>query len=557
MLEWIVSSSLLIAVVMAIRYICLGRISPAMQYALWGLVLIRLLLPFTVGESAISIENALRTGGGYAVSEPAAPTGFAYDAQPSEELPPTGGTAVAEDITPLLPYLWLTGTAALTLWFAAVNFSMYLRLRRDRVLFDTAGRLPVYIAENIDSPCIFGILRPAVYVTPVVAEDERTYFHAISHELAHYRHFDHIWALLRCAVLAMHWYNPLVWWAAIVSRRDAELFADDAVLRRIGDENRADYGRTLLSIASGSLHRSSILRCGTGMSIGGKSMKERIVMIAGQRKRAFVLAMAVLLTVLITAGCAFTGAPKERLDMDRGVFVTINAEDVYGLGMNMENSGGGVSHADGSSFKPGERIKLDNDDMGAGMQRFELTAYDQNEQIITRGKFNVMFTEDTRCEIELNENLKFELKVIDPPVPEQGEAEAAEEFRDDKATAFDLISKLVDGEPVDGTLLLCCVSALDPSDWAALEQRYADTDWWSPVWSTLNSASIGTDQRLRDEHMMRIFLSSDGAYSEGVAELIARQADADPAAFSAALSGLESPQREQIEKTLSITAEAE
>ena len=124
MLEWIVSSSLLIAVVMAIRYICLGRISPAMQYALWGLVLIRLLLPFTVGESAISIENALRTGGGYAVSERAAPTGFASDAQPSEELPPTGGTAVAEDITPLLPYLWLTGTTALTLWFAAVNFSV-------------------------------------------------------------------------------------------------------------------------------------------------------------------------------------------------------------------------------------------------------------------------------------------------------------------------------------------------------------------------------------------------------------------------------------------------
>ena len=556
--EWIISSCILAAAVIAIRYICLGRLSPAVQYALWGLVLVRLLIPFSIGESSISIANALYSDSNYSESENPPPRDYDDVEAPQAEALPAEVSDTTPDRTPLLMSLWLMGAAAAALWFAVINITMYVKLLRSRTLLEyvrVEEGLPVYLAEDITSPCVFGIFRPAIYVTKAVAEDEKAFSYALSHELAHYRHLDHIWALLRCAALVLHWYNPLVWWAAVLSRRDAELFADDTVLKRLGDDSRVDYGRTLLGIASKNARPYDMLRCATTMSAGGKGMKERIVMIAEGRKRAVLLTAVIILVAVFAAGCAFTGAEHEKIDMDRGVFVTVNAGDVYGIDWYGENSGGGVVNADGSSIVPGERLKMDIDGLDAGMQRFTLSAIDKNEHMIARGQFNIMFTDDTRCEIELTEDLKFVLKEVEPPAPRQGEAEAAEETRDDRAAAKDMVARLVAGESVDSSELLSCAASLENSDWGEFEGKYSDTEWWGPLMRALDSASIGDDQRLRDEYMIRVFLSSDGAYSEGIGVLLAKQEDTDPDAFSAALSGFDSAQQRSILNALSITRE--
>src|SRR5699024_6588497 len=129
----------------------------------------------------------------------------------------------------------------------------------------------VYVTGAIQSPCLFGVPFPAIYIPAAVAEDEQALRHVLAHEQAHRRHADHLWTALRGLCLVLHWYNPLVWRAAVLSRRDGELACDEAAVRMLGESQRAAYGRTLVGLAE---QHSGLLRCATSMS--GSDLKERI-----------------------------------------------------------------------------------------------------------------------------------------------------------------------------------------------------------------------------------------------------------------------------------------
>lgn len=117
--------------------------------------------------------------------------------------------------------VWSCGAAAVGVCLAASNAVFYLRLRRARSRFECAGcQLPVYIVEKLRTPCLFGVPLAAIYITPGIALDETTLRHVVAHENAHYRHRDNFWALFRGICLCLHWYNPLVWLAAILSMRE-------------------------------------------------------------------------------------------------------------------------------------------------------------------------------------------------------------------------------------------------------------------------------------------------------------------------------------------------
>ena len=110
----------------------------------------------------------------------------------------------------------------------------------------TEGRPELRLTRTALSPCLFGFFRPVIYLTEECAQDMQLLHHCAEHEYTHYLHRDHIWALLRGVCLALHWFDPLVWWAAALSRTDAELFCDEATIRRLGEDARADYGRSLI-----------------------------------------------------------------------------------------------------------------------------------------------------------------------------------------------------------------------------------------------------------------------------------------------------------------------
>lgn len=342
MLEWIISSSVLIAVVIALRFALKGKISLRLQYALWALVLVRLIIPFSFGSSSFSVMNSVEQSTVYqttskVVTTVQVPSDIIRDSELTiEEAQQVGqGTlhrvegypvesgrenlhtysfqdSLKEVGTRVLRIVWICGMVVTGLWFAGSNLILSDKLRKSRSGYSYENcTLPVYTSDAVDTPCLFGLFRPAVYLTSEAASDEATTRHAVEHELTHYVHKDHIWAILRGVCLAVHWYNPLVWWAAILSRNDAELACDEATIRRLGESERAAYGRTLIGLTCEK--RSALLNTATTMTGSGKSIKERIALIAKKPKMAAYTLVAVILIAAIAVGCTFTGA-KDPVD---------------------------------------------------------------------------------------------------------------------------------------------------------------------------------------------------------------------------------------------------
>ena len=167
------------------------------------------------------------------------------------------------------------------------------------------GPLPVYVAEALPSPCLFGLFRPAVYITPSAAADPAVLRHVLAHEYTHFRHGDHIWNVLRGAALAVHWWNPLVWLAAALSRRDCELACDEGTLKRLGEEERFAYGRTLLTLVTAQTRPAGLLSCATTMTGNGRTVARRVKRIARAPKRWLWAAIAAVLLAALAAACAF------------------------------------------------------------------------------------------------------------------------------------------------------------------------------------------------------------------------------------------------------------
>lgn len=328
LLEWAATSVFLILAVLLLRAALGRRISASLRYALWGLVLLRLLVPVQLFTSPVVGTQVLagpRPGQTQAAGPalPAAPEGAA-----SRE-PETGGTPgaapafpdapkvpAAPDPAALLPWLgwaWLAGGVAAGAVLLAANLRFAASLRRRRVpLEGTDCPLPVYLAEGLPSPCLFGLFRPAVYVAPETAADPAALRHVIAHEHTHFRHLDHIWNLLRCVALAVHWWDPLVWLAAGLSRRDGELACDEGALKRLGDGERSGYGNTLLSLVTAKPGPGELLRCATTMAGDKKSLTERVKRIAYASRPAVWAAVLAVSVALLAVACAFSRVQAEE-----------------------------------------------------------------------------------------------------------------------------------------------------------------------------------------------------------------------------------------------------
>ncbi len=333
MIAWIITSSVLIAVVLGLRFLFQGKISCRLQYAIWGLVLLKLLLPFSLFDSPFSIMHA--------VSDSSISDRQVY-VLPISEQPVTetsgitvgnnatltdtnsfGHAVLSEDGTTItryveilsvgqiLTFIWLGGGIAVGLWFVGTNVQFYRRLRKMRQVYPASGsKLPVYVSDHIASPCLFGLLHPAVYLTHKAVDSEENTRYALAHELCHFRHGDHIWSILRCLCLATWWWNPLVWAAAIFSREDSELACDESVIKQIGQENRIAYGRTLVDMIALKKAPIGLMCAATTMASGKRGLKERLNMIIKSPKTVIPALAAVLLIVTLSAGCTFTGAGK-------------------------------------------------------------------------------------------------------------------------------------------------------------------------------------------------------------------------------------------------------
>lgn len=337
MTEWIVTSTVLAALVIAARYALRGKISLRLQYGLWLLVLARLLIPVSFGGTSVSVANVAAptrplerisqtvvayVGGetpDLAISEPdpSLPEAeqeaqyeenkAAWQAEMDAYRAATGGKPVS--VGDVLLGIWIGGGAVLTALLVFSNLRFGRALRRSRTALEADGvRLPVYVTTAADTPCLFGLFRPVIYVTPEAAANPSALAFTLAHEETHYRHGDHIWSALRCAALVLHWYNPLVWWAAALSKRDGELSCDEATVARLGEARRAAYGRTLIDLTCQKPNQ--LLVTATTMTGSAGTIKERIQLLVKRPKTTLGIALLVALLAAVAVGCTFTGAAE-------------------------------------------------------------------------------------------------------------------------------------------------------------------------------------------------------------------------------------------------------
>ena len=353
MTNWIITSSVLILIFVAARRLLKGHISPLLQYGLWLIVLARLIIPVNSIQSPISILNAIPAAPAAVVSEtsdttetientettsvlPAAVTTTPYTEVVISDAPENTTSLPAQSSLPSLSFvlgtLWLTGMTGILIYAAIRNARLARFLHRTRRPFADG----VYVAPALPSSCLFGVIRPTVYITEAVAADPQALQHVLAHEQAHRRHGDHIWNLLRIGTLALHWYNPLVWWACALSKRDAEMAADTSAIATLAPEERFSYGETLLNMLDCAAARDTWFSCSTTMITTKRALRERIEAIVKNAHTALSMAALVLLMAIAVIGCTFTGAEEEAL-------TSVKSPTPYGDHDIVENVVGWVS----------------------------------------------------------------------------------------------------------------------------------------------------------------------------------------------------------------------
>ena len=302
-----ISASWLILAVLVLRVV-LKKAPKWVMPLLWGVVALRLVCLFSI-ESALSLIPSAETIPSEIVTETREPVLYeqaTLDIVTNPTLPSAAEVPVgvsrqqAQVDFNIYSVLWLAGMAAL-LVHALVSAGKLKRKLATAILL----RDNIYESEFVDSPFVFGVVKPNIYLP--MHMDEGTAAYVIAHECAHLARRDHWWKVLGYLVLALHWFNPLVWVAYILFCRDIELACDEKVVKGLDGAARADYSQALLSCAA---PKRAVAAC--PLAFGEGNIKTRVKSALHYKKPAFWVAAAAVLAVVIVAVCFLTNPKSER-----------------------------------------------------------------------------------------------------------------------------------------------------------------------------------------------------------------------------------------------------
>ena len=302
-----ISASWLVLAVLALRLV--SKRSPKwMNVLLWGIVALRLVLPFSI-ESALSLIPSAETVSPAAVQFDPAPTitsgvsiiDNAVNPSLSEHFAavPTMSVNPLYVWTEIAGWVWLIGLGAMLL-YALVS---YLRLRR-RVSVSLCVRENIYLCDAISSPFILGVVKPRIYLPSGLDEVQRQ--NVLSHERAHLARRDHWWKPLGFALLAVYWFNPALWLAYTLLCRDIELACDERVIRTMDESAVKTYSTVLLAC---SMPRKAVITC--PLAFGEVGVKERVRNALHYKKPAFWVVAASVAVCIVVAVCFLTNPPTD------------------------------------------------------------------------------------------------------------------------------------------------------------------------------------------------------------------------------------------------------
>ncbi|MEG1726172.1 MAG: M56 family metallopeptidase, partial [Anaerovoracaceae bacterium] len=275
------------------------------SYALWSIVLFRLICPFSF-ESTLSLMPMAKTP---------IPQDIIYSTLPQIN---TGINIIDNSINPILPapnmgdsvnplqiwifigtIIWVLGMLAMLI-YSVISFA---KLRK-RLIGSVQMKDNIYLADHISSPFVMGIIKPKIYLPSSLSDSEKDFI--IAHEMCHIKRFDHITRILGFASLTIHWFNPLVWASFILSGKDMELSCDEAVMKKMNVDIRAEYSQSLLRFATGKKMFHA-----TPLAFGEGDTKGRIKNVLNYKKPAFwVIVVSAIAIIAIGVGLMTNSSNK-------------------------------------------------------------------------------------------------------------------------------------------------------------------------------------------------------------------------------------------------------
>lgn len=359
-----ISASWLILAVLVLRVV-LKKAPKWVMPLLWGVVALRLVCLFSI-ESALSLIPSAETIPSEIVTETREPVLYeqaTLDIVTNPTLPSAAEVPVgvsrqqAQVDFNIYSVLWLAGMAAL-LVHALVSAGKLKRKLATAILL----RDNIYESEFVDSPFVFGVVKPNIYLP--MHMDEGTAAYVIAHEHAHLARRDHWWKVLGYLVLALHWFNPLVWVAYILFCRDIELACDEKVVRGLDGAARADYSQALLSCAA---PKRAVAAC--PLAFGEGNIKTRVKSALHYKKPAFWVAAAAVLAVVLVAVCFLTNPRSER-----GSLVwaqKLNATDVASIELYVPAEGEARQYKKLDTEEMAQAVELINSSRGTYIEKPE------------------------------------------------------------------------------------------------------------------------------------------------------------------------------------------
>lgn len=302
-----IAASWLVLAVLVVR-LFLKKAPKWASVLLWGIVAFRLLCPFTIESpwslipSAQTIDPEIMTGGGPAIQSGIPAVNHAINPTISQSFAPDAGASVnpLQIWIPVLTAIWILGAAGL-LSYAAVS---YWQLKR-KVSAGVLLRDSVYQCETVHTPFVLGIIKPKIYLP--FHMDFQNLDYVIAHEQAHICRRDHWWKPLGFVLLAVYWFNPILWLAYGLLCRDIELACDEQVVGKLGRQERADYSQALLTC---STRYRAITAC--PLAFGEVGVKQRVKNVLNYKKPAFWVIIAAVLSCIVLAVCFLTDPEKEK-----------------------------------------------------------------------------------------------------------------------------------------------------------------------------------------------------------------------------------------------------
>lgn len=306
-----IAASWLILAVVLLRVV-LKKAPKWIHVLLWGIVAFRLICPFSF-ESALSLIPSAETISPEIMMDwtPEISTGVSSIDKVVNPIitdtfapEPIASANPLQLLIPVLAIVWAIGIIAM-LVYAAVS---YFRLQK-KVGASLSVRDNIWICDDIQTPFILGFFKPSIYIPSGTDEAQLPYI--IAHENAHLKRCDHLWKPLGYLVLAIHWFNPLVWIAYILLCRDIELACDEKVIRELNQNESISYSEALLSC---SVNRRTVMVC--PLAFGEVGVKERVKNVLNYKKPAFWIVAIAMVASIVLGVCFLTNPSSFPVKLD-------------------------------------------------------------------------------------------------------------------------------------------------------------------------------------------------------------------------------------------------